>query len=118
MIQLENPRPLSPPHPIASVSLQASGDLHPSASFSFLGVLALFYHGVKRPKPAVSYYRPLFLRRRPKPPRRTQETLLNICGTRSERSHESAWLSLGLGPHLFPEIYVGGKEKFYRMQKR
>ena len=30
---------------------------------------------------------------------------------RSEPSHESAWLSLGFGPHLFPENCVGGKEQ-------
>lgn len=101
---------------LIQLPLQVSENLCSTAWFSFLGALAQFHHLVKRPMPAVSSCRPQFQCRRGPGPillwyRKSWDLPSASCVMQFERSQESAWLSLGLRPHLFPENSAGGKEQ-------
>lgn len=47
----------------------------------------------------------------------TGKAFPQACVLRFEPSHESAWLSLGMGPHLFPENSAGGGEQILQNAK-
>lgn len=113
--------PLGPfPHHISlAVFLSVPEDLYPRVWFSFLGVLGSITES-KDPRllsplagpcscgggvPA-----PFCFGNRGAGIHHTGKAFPQACVLRFEPSHEPAWLSLGMGPHLFPENSAGGGE--------